>query len=247
MRMLIERRRPSTFRCGASLRLASCCFMEEDSWQVHLQPPPRAHGFQNLGTSRSGLTFLCAAVPSSCLGSWNQSSDRVWPLTGLVFWTRFTSWFLKHSQALQSPGASAAIAVQASVDIASTECQHASNRRSVEAKSNQTHRQKLKHASANFVARSLRRTCSTRCAVKAPTHKQARKPGRKSSRVPKEGRSKYFPRCSDLRRGAGAWSIYVHERFQSLLTRKGRGQCCSANAILWDGKSRTGSGTLLAS
>ena len=162
---------------------------------MHLQPPPRAHGFQNLGTSRNGLTFLCAAAakyPFKLFGLLDPelrsslASDIIEDHKDRpCLLDPFTSWFLKHSppkEALQSPGALqelTAMAVQASVDIASTECQHASNRRSVEAKSNQTHRQKLKHASANFVARSLRRTCSTAGPQAGPQVVQGSKGGTK--------------------------------------------------------------------
>lgn len=78
----------------------------------------------------------------------------------------FTLWFLEtypDEEALLSAQAIQelrAVAVQTSTDIAATECAHAANRRSIKAKSLQTHSTPVRDASALFVSRSLRNTCA---------------------------------------------------------------------------------------
>ncbi|CAE7671100.1 unnamed protein product [Symbiodinium sp. CCMP2592] len=127
----------------------------------------------------------------------------------------FTWWFVKgfrSAERLASAEARAhlqAIAKVASVDIAATECQHASNRRHIESKSIQSHRQLLAAASAAYVARTLRHTCAPSRGFQS-SKPVPRKPGRKPRTKP-DFRSVHFPRAQDLRRGGGSWNVFLSQ------------------------------------
>ena len=143
----------------------------------------------------------------------------------------FTAWFVRQHcdgpngsrtiECLLAPEPIAelrAIAKACSIDIASTECQHASNRRLILGKSVQTHRIPFEEASAHFVARGLRAT-----AVSGFTNQKDSGHGASASRrgpLPKKRRrsghyQKYFEKHggnASLKRGGGGWTVFLSER-----------------------------------
>ena len=128
----------------------------------------------------------------------------------------FTWWFVKgfrSAERLASAEARShlqAIAKVASVDIAATECQHASNRRHIESKSIQSHRQLLAAASAAYVARTLRHTCAPSRGFES-SKPVPRKPGRKPRKKLDHHRSVHFPKAQDLHRGGGSWNVFLSQ------------------------------------
>lgn len=105
-----------------------------------------------------------------------------------------------------------AIACEVSVDIASTECQHAANRRLITGKGVQTHPVELPEASAHFIARGMRR--STWLSLRAQRREA---PRMKKKRGPQprrqKGTSKFFPKAKGpLQRGGGIWTVFLSER-----------------------------------
>ena len=139
----------------------------------------------------------------------------------------FTKWFLKEydskpkllSQlALQELRA---IALECSVDIASTECQHAANRRLVTSKGVQTWAMDVREASAHFFGRRLRLssfiglTKNQAAQAEADNHKKIKtKPGPRPIK-PKQTRKffpKHFAKGKNLCRGGGAWTVFLSEK-----------------------------------
>ena len=108
------------------------------------------------------------------------------------------------------------MALEASTDIAATECAHAANRRAIEARSNMTHRQRFIAASTSYLARVFRRSCAQQLRMLDPSRsktshrKRGLRPKAPSGR--RSGRSVFYPRCNDLRRGGGSWTVFLHEQ-----------------------------------
>ena len=106
------------------------------------------------------------------------------------------------------------IASEASIDIASTECCHASNRRLVESKSLHTHATDLSQASSQYIARCLR--SSAWIGFKRPSCVDKKTKQQKRGRKPRLKEHQHYLKWRNggksLRRGGGGWNSFVAER-----------------------------------
>ena len=139
----------------------------------------------------------------------------------------FTKWFLREYDtkekllskiALQELRA---IGLECSVDIASTECQHAANRRLVTSKGVQTWTMDVREASAHFFARRLRLSSLHGLTKGQVSQAEAGKPQKiQTKRGPKPTKPKqswkFFPKHvkkgKNLCRGGGSWTVFLSER-----------------------------------
>ena len=147
----------------------------------------------------------------------------------------FSTWFLGHCHnGLRHPDAIKeleAIATMTAIDIAHTECQHASNRRLVQSKGLQVRTPNVADASSHHVARHLR--VSTGIGFKSNINlfkktnvRKIRKSHlQKKELAEKAHYKKFLSKGKALRRGGGAWNVFVSERairFPKTLAEKER-------------------------
>lgn len=135
----------------------------------------------------------------------------------------FSSWWVNHwaDDGLRQPTALSelrAIASEASIDIAHTECQHASNRRLVQAKGLQVRTPHVAHASSHHVARHLRRSTSIgfkssiNLFKKTNVRKIRKAALQKKEHAVSSHYKKFLSKGKALRRGGGAWNVFISER-----------------------------------